>query len=159
MRRIALIFPVCFLTFVLSGCSYFSRFVVVNDSSESITIKYEAVNPNYRSLTPYFTTLKEFNSNEAGWQQMFQDDYKINIEKGLVEVKLASDLVLKISSVDAVRIQENPYEELNIKKLEIKSTDGLLKLEGKQIFNSFKPEQKGWSFIQPSYPTYVLYYK
>lgn len=159
MKKILLIVIVLCTTVILSGCQYFSRFVIVNNSGDSIVVKYETIKPGYRDLKAYVTTVEKFDANESDWKDVAQEDYKIDKEKGIVEVKLPPEKVLEIMSVNSTRIKENPFEELNLKSLEIKGENGLIKLEEKQIFKSFKPENRKWSIITPNYPTYILYYK
>lgn len=159
MKKTFLFTSIICSALILSGCQFFSEFVVVNNSEDFIEITYEAINPGYSSLTPNFVTLEEFNKNETKWRIIPKDKHKIDKEKGIVEVKLAPSEVLRIASVNAVRIQEKPYDELNLKNLKIVGKNGSIFLDGIKVFEGFKPVKKSWTVFTPSYPTYVIYYK
>ena len=145
---------------ILSGCSFVADFVVINESEDFIEIVYETKNkPDYKSIKPYLLDLKDFNNNKKEWREFPQDRYKIDNEKAIVEVKLAPNEVLRFESVDASRIQEKPYEELNTNRIKISGKNGVINLEGNQVFDQSKPKTSGWVLFGPSVGTYAIYYK
>ena len=157
MKRIVLLSFVIISVFLLSSCQLICEFVIVNKSNNPIEIMYELENPNYRNSEPYYTTLKEFNDNEYKWRKSSDNKQEIITGKGVVKLTLGTKEVLRLQSVDDVRIKEKPYEELNVKILTIKGKNGLLRFEGNQIFNQFEPEYKSWSLIRT--PTYIFRYE
>ena len=158
MKRLILFGLVICLTAILSGCSYSADVVIVNNSDHFIQIRYEAKKTDYWSLTPFFVPLAEFSISRTDWRVLSVERYKIDKEKGIVEVSLAPREALRIDAVNAGRAQQNLDEELNLKSLKITAEKGSMTLEGNQIYRQFKPEHKGWVLFGPSYSSYVLYY-
>lgn len=142
-------------TLFLSGCQLLSDFVIVNDSSDYIEIIYEVKDPGYKSLTPLYITSKEFNNNEDNWQTVPQERYE-TVDTGTVKVKLAPNEVLRIEYVNVNRFEKNPDKEFNTKSLRITDKNSSIYLEGKQVLEQFKPEDRSWALI--SSPTYVFRY-
>ena len=158
MKRLFLSAIILCSTLILSGCQFFSEFVILNNSDDFIEVVYEAKKPDWKSLTPLYTTLKEFKDKKENWR-IVPDDRQQLIEKGIIKIKLASNEVLRIESVDATRFEENPEEEFNTKSLRITGKNASINLEGKQVLEAFKPEYRSWSLITPTYPTYIFDYK
>lgn len=159
MKRAILFVLIIGSTLILSACSFIADIVIVNNGEDIIEISYEAKRANYRSLTPYLAGVKEFDVNGTKWSEFPQDRYEIDQEKGTVKVRLAPQEVLRIESVDAGRIENNSYEELNLEKLKIEGKASSLEVKGKQVFEQFKPQHKGWVLFGPEYSSYVLYFK
>ena len=156
MKKILLLCLILCLTFILSGCSFFADFVVINNSVDFIDVKYE-ING---SVPPKFAKSKDFNnSNGTEWREFSQDRYKIDEQKSIVEVKLAPNEALRVKSVDASRIKTNPYGELSIKTLKIVGKHGSIELNGTQVFESFEPKTLRWTLFGPDTGAYVIYYK
>ena len=160
LKLLLLSLVVCSSLF-LTGCSTSVSFIVENLSRDIITIKYETKNPNWSSLTPYISDLNSKNSNKGEeWRKAATEDFKIDKEKGMVEVNLRPNQGLRVASEDPYYISKDPYgDHFNLKNLSIVGKNGSIKLEGNQVFEMFQPESKGWSFILPNYPNYVLRYK
>ena len=160
LERLFLVILIACSILILSGCSFVADFVVVNNSGDFIEISYETKNkPGYKSITPYLVNLNDFNNNKKEWREIPQDQYKIDSEKPTVEIKLAPNEVLRFESVDASRIQLNPYEELNTKRIKISGKNGSITLEGNQVFEQLKPQTSRWILFGPETGTYAIFYK
>ena len=96
MKRLFLLAIVLCSTLILSGCEAFSDFVIINQSDDFIEVVYE-LKTGRKSITPNYTTLKEFNDNKFHWQIIPDDRQKF--ENGAVKVTLAPNEVLRIESV------------------------------------------------------------
>jgi hypothetical protein len=156
MKKLFLLSLIIYSSLILSGCSFYADFVVMNNSKDVIQISYETS----ASLPPKFAKSEEFNnSNGTEWRELPQDRYKIDDEKRIVEVSLAPDEVLRIKSVDASRIKANPYSELNMKTLKIVGKNGSIELKDNQVFEHFEPKTLRWVLFGPDTGAYVLYYK
>ncbi|HEX8638955.1 MAG TPA: hypothetical protein VF692_12880 [Pyrinomonadaceae bacterium] len=156
MKKIFLLCLVVCSTLILSGCSFRADFVVINNSQDFIDVSYE-IND---SMPPKFANIEAFdNSNGTEWRELPQDRYKIDDQKRMVEVKLASNEALRIESVDAARIKTNPYSELSIQTLKITGKYGSVELKGNQVFENFEPKTLRWALFGPDTGAYVIYYK
>lgn len=155
IRRVLLFGFIFCTTLLLVGCQLISDFVIVNSSGGFIEITYDVKDVSYKSLTPLFITIEEFNDNDMKWRPMSKDRYEF-IERGTVLVKLAPQEVFRLESVNFSRFEKRPEEEFNTRSLTIKGNDGTMHLEGKEVVNRFKPVDKSWALIDS--PTYVLYY-
>jgi len=158
MKRLILFALVICLTAVMAGCSFFADVVIVNNSDDFLQISYQTKTPDDGGLTPRFVSLSEFSVNRTEWRELSEERYKVDKERGTVEVKLAPNEALKIEHIDASRAQQNLNEEINIKSLKIASEKGTIILEGNQVYPQFKPEHEGWVLFGPKYSSYVLYY-
>ncbi len=156
MKKSILLILILCSTLFLTGCQFFSDFVIVNNSGDFIEVVYEAKEPGRKSMTPIYTTLNEFNDKKENWRIIPEDRQKF--ENGAVKVRLAPNEVLQIESVDAPRFEENREKEFNTKSLRIIGKANSINLEGRQVLEAFKPVERSWSLIMPSYPTYILDY-
>lgn len=156
MKKAFLLASILCWTLILSGCSFYADFVVINKSEDFVQVIYEAT----ESLTPKYANLKEFdNSNGTQWREMSQDRYKIDNEKRIIEVNLAPNEVLLVRSVDASWVKTNPYEALRMKTLKVIGKEDSIELEGNQVFERFEPQKLRWVLFGPDIGAYVIDYK
>lgn len=105
------------------------------------------------------STLSEFNVNKTEWKEFPIDKYKLDLEKGTVEVQLAPGEILRMFRMDSSRAEDDLNKEMDLAELKIEGEKGLIELKGDNISKQFKPEHRSFVFYGPSLSRYVLYYK
>lgn len=150
--RVVLLSGTLGATLILSGCSYFADFVLINKSTNSVVIEYfmkptdairhPRVKARLASLHQHQTNPREFNA--------FPEERLWVSDNGLsARVKLLPDEVLFLAAHDIRNIADEPVLKSGIAKLSILSGSGSATFEGDQVFKQFVPGRRG---IFPSAP-------
>ncbi len=141
MKKIILIGWIICSTIILSACSIKNSFVIINSSDDFIEIYYEQKDLSYWIDIPASQSSEEFYNDERKWREISQERYKIEYEKGIVEIKLAPNEVLRVKNVEISTKKDVLDKELNIRRLKIAGKNGSLLLEGDQVLEQFISKQ------------------
>jgi hypothetical protein len=159
MKNFVLLFIVICSILLLTSCSFRVSFIVENLSRGSIIVAYEA---KKAPLDNYIPRVKSMNNpnNENNWEELPSEKYKLDKEKGIIEVNLSSNQALQVAFEDPYDIDKNPYgDDFNLKNISIVGENGSIKVEGNQVFEMFRPENKAWWSPLPNYPNYIFRYR
>lgn len=131
---------------LLSACSYSTDFVVVNESTQPIEIRYQVkkspAGPLAISGIP--ATIEAFQLSPHGgqaWKELTADQYKVLEEDSneTVAVRIAPHEAVRLTRLLEYGGHADPGEanHFPIEKIDIKGATGELKLEGQSARTSF----------------------
>ena len=159
MNKLFSISVILFLSLCLTGCSYSVSFIIENHSNENISIKYQTKNLKYGDLTPRVMNLSQIGKKRI-WEKLSEANYKIDEEKGIVEVNILPNQAFELTNTDPYWIKQDPYgEHFNIKSLDISGQNGAIQVEGNQVFEIVEPQKTRWKIFGPDVNSYILRYK
>lgn len=131
MNKLFFIIVILCLSLFLSSCSYSVSFIIENHSNENISIKYQTKNLHC------VMNLGEVGKNRA-WEKLSEANYKIDEEKGIVELNILPNQAFELTKTDPYWIKHDPYgEHFNIKSLDISGQNGTIQVAGNQVFEIF----------------------
>ncbi len=125
----------------ISGCSFRSRIIIANTSSENITVSWSFRDIPCEKKTVFEVTSSESISNRRliwaeGKGLIYRCDTQNNV--GIIEIP-ANTAVLLVSPVNQVLIGN--YRKLNLDKeyfLNIEGSEGVINFTGYQVEKAFK---------------------
>lgn len=159
MKKLILISLVLSLSLFLSGCSMRVSFIIENLSNANISIKYQTKNLHYGDLTPRVKNLSEVNKNTP-WEKLPEENYKIDEKKGIVELNISPNQAFRLTTADPFWTHHEPYgDHFNVKSLSISGQNGVIQIEGNQVFEIFEPQKSRWGIFGPDVNGYILRYK
>ena len=156
MRWVALL-TLVLLTLTVSGCSYSTDFVVVNEADYSIQVVY-MIKPFPQgaptlTIQPVISSATELETRDKGkWSKLTSDRYSIDQANRTVTVSLAAHEVLWLTSMHHYIGDEDPSDVENFPIQELSMTGA----EGEMKFSGDKTRQ---AFERVSRVLYVLRYK
>ncbi len=151
-----------FLTYsiFLCSCSYRVSFIIENRSNSNIAIKYQTKNLYYGDLVPRVKSLNDINNREILWEILSEEKYKIDKEKGIVELNLSPNQGFELTTADPFWTHHEPYgDHFNIKTLSISGENGSIEIKGNQVFEIFEAQKVRFNFFGPNVGGYILRYK
>ncbi len=144
MNRIFFLLLILFvLTF--SGCTMFTGFYIVNESAQPITVEYKVkyVTPNTTPMLRYIPAKIAASdldkSPRENWKQLTPDQYQFNQENRTIAVTVMPNEALFITELDGYdgNIKSNTTKYFYIEEINIKGTEGEIKLTGAQTLTAF----------------------
>lgn len=155
MKKLILIGLIGCLTVILSGCSYLVDFVIVNNSDDFI----EIVCDGYVEFPLKIVTAEEFDKNNIKeWREIPPDRYKISDETKSTKIRVAANEALRITRMSNDK-EENLRKRFDVRRLKISGKNGLIELEGGQVFEGFEPKKQRWVIFGPDATAYTIHYK
>lgn len=142
-----------FLT-VLSGCSSFTRFMIVNRTNASLMVSYgppvgffDLNGEKFENCfeddigSAYFPEVIESSRIEAHyseWRKLTSDEYSCDFESRTISFELRSGQAVQIATVfDHLEFREFDSEEFGIRTLELEGIKGNVAFEAEQIPEAF----------------------
>lgn len=136
---------------ILTACSFSIPIILTNSSDGPITVRYTLKNRFAGRIVPELVTHRGVSGNTP----FPGDRLYVDFEQWIVEAKLMPGETMLIDS-PSDRIIENPDELFNLATLRITSETNTLELEGKQVFDKFRPVERNHVFFGPKYIRYEL---
>lgn len=159
MRKTILLIFVCCTSIFLSSCSYIVPFIIENQSSGIISIKYQTKNLNNGDLIPSIKNINEIN-NDTPWEKLIEGQYKIDKEKGIVEFNLQPNQAFRLTNIDPFWTHHEPYgDHFNVKMLSISGDNGSIEIKGNQVFELFEAQKVRWALFGSDVNSYIFRYK
>lgn len=131
----------------LSGCSYLTDFVVVNESDRSVEVRYRIKDhpgPFVPPIAPATLAISSLSTKENDdWNELAGEAYRVDQQNRTITVELISQHALRVArmhnyarkdSFDAARF---PVEEILVT-----GDSGELKLAGEQVRLAFAEKSK-----------------
>lgn len=140
------------------GCSFVTSFTLENNSDRSIEISYVLAEDGYCGFSPRLEN-KNRNSNDARFVDFPAERLVVDLTTRAVKFRLLSDETAEICSMsDRSRLEE--YEKkFNLTSLRIQSAEGSIALEGRSVFQSFRPVKSGPLTFGPDIIGFVYEYR
>lgn len=155
MKKLLAISVLLVVVLILSGCSYSTEFVVVNDSTSPIEIEF-VITSNFDSIEhtvtkPYKTSLSNWNSwfERTDWQEILQKEYEFDSQLHKAKLKLNPKEVARIAIAlhhETVLITDN--YEFPIKTLYLNGENDEILYSGKQFYKQFEKKGDNRYFIE-----------
>jgi hypothetical protein len=151
IRRIVLL---VFLTslVIIAGCSHIHDFVVINNSSGTIEVKYrlqpytlEAQGKYLIDNAPVTVDLEDFEKAKYEWHKLRKDEYEFDDVTGVFSVNLAPAEVLWVDHTTDAAGNDGQFHLASIR---ISGPNGSIDLEGKQAQAQFKIESDTKSVLR-----------
>ena len=146
---------ILFVTVLACDSRPWSRFIVVNETNEEITVAFYTPHPQMAS--PYFYSKDEF-ENDAHWSSgNFPEKFTVDEVNSAIEVRLASGEAVEIDRAPQDGLDKDIEGNFLIDRLVVTYKGEATEVKGrKNVFNRFKKETY-WSLTRP--PRYVIYFK
>lgn len=147
MRRFLLISLIVYVA-VLTGCSYLTDFAVVNQSNDTIKIRYRIKNhpgPFTTPVPPATVPTSRLNAkHNQDWRELTREAYRLDQETREVVVELGSQEALRIARLhNYERNGENTdADEFPVEEIVVTGKSGELKLVGEQVRLTFSEFSK-----------------
>jgi hypothetical protein len=146
LRRCLLVSTILVSTLVLSGCSYFANFVLVNRSSNAIVVEYY-MRPTdvirYPEVKARLASLHQHEANPREFNAFPDERLWVSGDRLAARVKLLPDEVLFLAEHEISKIHNEPVLKSGIVKLSIFRESGSSTFEGDQVFSQFVPGRSG----------------
>lgn len=143
--RFALVSIVLAATLILSGCSYFAEFIVVNNSGNEVVVYFEFGKPG-EQIPGYpqamYKLVSEVGDRDVSWSE-FPDRVEWGSTCCSVRSRLASGEALLLTRVDVRDVRSHELAS-GLKTLSIDRDDGSVTYSGSDVFRSFTPEDYYW---------------
>jgi len=127
-----------------SSCSWVTKFVVVNKSSDVLEVRYTLAPLSGGGKTLQKTTLDDKGElkNEA-WSEMPLEQYEYNQETETVTLRLAANEAVEVASeVTYTGHHSADNNFFKIKTLSLSGTRGAARYEGRQALTQFREESE-----------------
>lgn len=159
MKRLILgLLLLCYLA-VLTGCSFWADFVLVNNSGETLKVRYKLHETEAMPLVfPMLSvaTIEQFEESNT-FNRLPNDRFEVDAEKRSYSVTLNDQEVLFLTRTDIRDIDDEPVFKSGMSELSIESQTGLVSFSGDQVFPQFVPQRKA---LFPTVPTlYTITFK
>jgi len=143
IRRVVLLIVLTSLV-VIAGCSRSYDFVVINNSSGTIEVKYrlqpytlDAQGKYLIDNAPVTVLLEDFEKAKYEWHKLRKDEYEFDDVTGVFSVNLAPAEVLWVDHTTNVTVNDGQF---HLGSIRISGPNGSINLEGKQAQAQFKIE-------------------
>ena len=143
IRRVVLLIFLTSLV-VIAGCSRSYDFVVINNSSGTIEVKYrlqpytlDAQGKYLIDDAPVTVLLEDFEKAKYEWHKLRKDEYAFDDVTGVFSVNLAPGKVLWVDHTTDAAVNDGQFHLASIR---INGPNGTIDLEGKQAQAQFKIE-------------------
>jgi hypothetical protein len=134
----------------MTGCSFLTDFVVVNNSDRPIEVRYRIRNsPSNLMLvcgTPAVTTSRQLKASDEKWEDLSVSQYQVNPENRLITVPLMPEQALRITSNRSAENRDweiRQSEQFCADQIELLGAYGDIRLQGAQVYAGFSPVSKG----------------
>lgn len=148
------------MTLMTTACSFFASFVLVNESEESVTVRYYAQRTEaipFPSLRCEVTTVQRFEADKQDFDNCLDGTYEFSEDHRSARVRLESGHVLRMVSLDVRDISDEPVFKTGMRMIFIEGQLGSVSYEGDQVYEQFAPGPKAWFPNAPG--LYTLTYK
>ena len=143
MRRMFLVLPVV-LALTQAGCSYLTDFVVLNESANTVEVRYRLKDPSRDPLywlgAPAKMPISQLREDN-GWvkHELPAGQYRLDRESGALVVRLSAGEALRVQTVSGYRGHEHPgaADEFLIGEISLSGSAGELRLTGEQARKAF----------------------
>jgi hypothetical protein len=139
------------LVISLTACSSANNFVIVNESSSELEVRYRIKRFRDVPLTvktlpnrPVIKPIAEVDQQIA-WHDLSDSEIELDSQARIVTVRLMPGYALR---VERLNLRDNANAELTIDELFLNGASGQTHLQGREVQNSFTPG-----------PTYLLRYQ
>ena len=129
----------------VSGCSWLTSFVVQNNSKQKIEIEYSLCCQESRFWysPPKQVENSNFGYNKPNWNDIPEAVHFYDENKGIVTVSiLPNHSVLVNTDINYMGYSKDENFFFKLSALTIKSPEGKISFEGKELAKSFKKESK-----------------
>jgi len=136
MQRIALL-ALLLGTSLLTACSFFTDFIVINDSQQPIELTYRfkfagmITNPATAPRSQVSTRRPEH------WQELSADRYDVDRVSRTVKLRLMPAEALRVESLSNYSSHDGHAGALSIDELTVRGTNGEIVLRGDQVRLNF----------------------
>ena len=131
---------VLLLVVLLTGCSTIDNFVIVNDSTSELEVRYRIRSFRDWPLTaktlpirPAVLPVDQLDQHVA-WRDLSDLDFDLDSQARIVTVKLKSGYALRVAQLN---LRDNANAELAIDELFLNGISGQTHLQGREVQNSF----------------------
>jgi len=156
MKRLIFTLFIISSTLLLSSCSIFCDFVVINNSNNFLDIQYERKSNELGKGLQYLY-LDDLKKGKNEWKELPQDRFEFDQKNSTIKVRLAPNEVFRVEGMDVFYVNKQPDEHFGLKSLSLVGRSGSIKYEGNQVFENFKPE--GWDWFTRNATIYTITYK
>ena len=146
-------------TVLIAGCSYRADFVLVNDTEEVLTVQFFVEKTTlfrFPVTNGGLATIEQHEADFRDYDPIPEDRVSISSDRRFATVLLMPKEVLLLVSRDIRDISDEPVLKSGISRLSIRSSRGVVKFEGDQIFKQFEPSK--WAWFPDSPLLYTLRY-
>jgi hypothetical protein len=154
-KKVLLLIGIIGFAIVNAGCSFSIGFSIKNLSGKPIVVSYSTT-----GMQGYVPRLINSIEGEKGEKYSAIPENRIAIDRENDTVKLN---LLPNEEVELFWVtdrMENDYEsDFRLKNLHIVSDDGSISLEGRKVFQSFRPIKNSWYAFGPETIGFVFEYR
>jgi hypothetical protein len=144
------------LAIISASCSYVTPFNLKNLSGKPIVVTY-SVSQSHYLLSQQLIKVDE-HSGESIYVPIPDDRINVNHEELTVEIKMLPNEEIQLFAV-ASRMDNDYERDFDIPKLRVAGEDGSISLEGRKVFESFRPIRKSWYKFGPDIVRFVFEYR
>lgn len=133
--------------FLIPGCSWITNFVISNTSSADLLIAYTVqgrVCPdNNLIVVPARKANADLKKDSVEWKELTANSYSCDADTLVVKTTLPSMTALRVAQIGTYIGQANyGNEDFQIRRLELKGSEGEIDLKGLKVLTAFKRENK-----------------
>ncbi|HEU4769344.1 MAG TPA: hypothetical protein VFS77_18395 [Pyrinomonadaceae bacterium] len=133
----------------LTACSFRSTFVVINESSDRIQLRYvvRKLRPSdYRSSLPVEPRIKLISEldDDVRWRELSPSVFTFNEETRTAVITLAPNEAVRVEQISDTLCddKDRKRDAFVIEEISITGASGALRLTGDQVLNSFVTRKK-----------------
>jgi hypothetical protein len=155
MRYILLIL-IALLTLIFAGCSWRTAFVVVNESSHPVEVRYKIKRFPYSwpllTAKPETMDASRLGDGQTKWKELCADEYQVDQENRIITASVMPHEALWITNMSEYFGDDDPIDAENwpIEEISVDGDDGGMTFRGQKARKSF-------SYV--SHALYTLEYK
>jgi hypothetical protein len=148
-----LLLPVCVLAavVVLSACSFFREFAVVNESNERIQVRYVQTKPNHPEYPseliekPKVKLVSELGDSDIDWRLLPETRFTFSPETRTVVLTLEPKEAVRVAVVsNAGCVEKEPRRGgFYIEEINVIGPSGAIRATGEQARSSFVEDKNG----------------
>jgi hypothetical protein len=145
MRRAMIIAALAFIT-LLSACSFTTDFVVINETSQPLEVRYKLNNssaPFRPHVIPSVMPMSELFDKGRRWVELSSSQYALNSEQRTITVVVLPNQSLRIDLVEragATLFGEEDLAPISVDEMTMHGVRGDKKYVGEEVRRAFKKE-------------------
>jgi hypothetical protein len=130
------------LVFMLAACSWNSEFIVVNDSSQPLTVVYKLDFP--QNETPKILAASELEKSAYNWQTLAPQQFQFDREAKTYTVVLPPQQALRLAGLGTYTGHDTIHggDDVEIQSLSVTGASGAINLSGELAQRAFANEKR-----------------
>lgn len=132
---------------LFTACSYFTDFVVVNESDHPVEVRYKVKNfpgePLELTGAAATMTISRLRAGNKEWRKLFDARHQLDRENRTIAVRVSSKEALRVTSIHRIGGQIDDAEEaisFPIEEISVIGVCGEIRVQGRQAHKIFVAE-------------------